>query len=520
MGRYFIPALILIWFATPLAGQTVHVPLDHWAYEYLERMQTRGLLTNVRSGTKPFTRAKVAGMARALAGNADRLTEVELQYLRRLQSEFPPSGKSNTGERSLPSEEPHFYTWTGRPGRLFIDALAGGTALFASPAAPAEQRRSFSPYYGAVLRGRLWNIALYSDNRIHGEWGAGPYIQSYRLSEGYPQNTSDDSSFATWDESVSYLAGRVGGFRIQFGRDRVAWGPARHGGLMLSGLTPAMDMLKVSTEFGPCTVTFLHAELRSDYGRKWLAARRLEISLGDRCDLGFHESVIYGERGLESAYLNPLLPVLIAEHTLGDRDNVGMGMDWNWVPSGNMRFYGELFIDDLSAPWTLFSRDWGNKVAFTAGLDLASLFTLRDTYLGLEYSRIEPFVYTHHKSVNIFEHYNVNLGSDLEPNSDRFSIDLVHLISFRWTIGCTVSSGRHGAGSRYMPHTEADGEKKRFLSGPVIRTVTSSLHADVEVVRDCRLHIAAGREAVSNAEEGGAASVCFNTIAVSIILNW
>lgn len=509
--------IFLVFFSVPLRGQSVNVPLDHWAYDFLERMQTRGLLANARLDTRPYTRENVAEITQMLAETPARLTDVERQYLRRLMSEFPSA--ENKKKPFTPASEPHFYTWKGSPGRLFIDALAGGTVSI-SQGISGKKKRSLSPYYGAVLRGRLWNIAVYSDNRIHGEWGDGPYIQSYRLSEGYPQNTTDDSSFATWDESVSYLTARAGGFRFQFGRDRVAWGPDRHGGLMLSGRTPAMDMLKISTAFGPCTVTFLHAELRSDYGRKWLAAKRLEISLGNRCDLGFHESVIYGERGLEAAYLNPLFPFLIAEHTLGDRDNVGMGMDWNWVPVDNLRFYGELFIDDLSAPWTLFSRYWGNKFAVTAGFEMAAPFSWQNTYLGLAYTRIEPYVYTHNKPVNIFEHYNVNLGSDLEPNSDRLGIDLKKYLSFRWTLGCGTVIERHGEGSRYLPHADADGEKKHFLAGPVITTVTAGIHLDVEVIRDCRLYLEARRRVASSAGNNAEANVSVSEAAASIMLNW
>ena len=70
---------------------------------------------------------------------------------------------------------------------------------------------------------------------------------------------------------------------------------------------------------------------REMQSKKYIAAHRLEIAVTDNLDIGLNEVVVYGDRGLEFAYLNPIMFYRSAEHYLGDMDNATMSADFNWI---------------------------------------------------------------------------------------------------------------------------------------------------------------------------------------------
>ena len=49
--------------AENLTAQSIYVPLDHWAYELLDRLETKKQIQSVLNGTRPMTRGN---MIRAL----------------------------------------------------------------------------------------------------------------------------------------------------------------------------------------------------------------------------------------------------------------------------------------------------------------------------------------------------------------------------------------------------------------------------------------------------------------------
>lgn len=480
--------VFILLIASSLCAQSVYVPLEHRVYDFFDRMETRGILHHIRGGSRPFTRERCAGILRNLDRRVntdpEAFSSVEKQTIERMKGEFWAELRNEDVAVRSEEKEPHFYVGDFTHGRVAVDALIGYGFTGRTPDAPESEHRIHNAYYGAALRGRVYGVGFYSDNRIFSEWGSRTYRQHYDASEGYPQSINRDSSRAVWDASDSYIAFGVRGVRVQWGRDKVGWGPIRGGGLMLSGLAPSFDLIKLHFDLGPSTFTWLHGELRSDFSHKWIAAHRLELSLSKSLDVGLQEVVIYGRRGVETAYLNPMLPYLVAEHTLGDRDNVSIGLDFDFRTVRNLKFTGELFIDDLFAPWEILNDFWGNKLAFGLGADWADPFGLRDSHLVFEYVRIEPYVYTHEDSVNVFEHYASGLGRSMHPNSDRVGVEAGHRFSLEFQAAATFSIQRHGRGDRRIPHRPEDGETKSFLGGTVERVIRSGLDMRWEPVRD------------------------------------
>ncbi|MBN1895362.1 hypothetical protein JW906_12750 [bacterium] len=514
---------VLIGLSRPAYPASVSVPLHHRVYAFLERMETRRLLSGLKDGTRPFDRETVAGylrdIDRAAVADPAVLSRTERDFLERFKGEFCDE-PADAEVRILPGErEPHFYAWQKGSNRFYADAVAGGllSRTGGDPAPGHEQM--FRPYYGAIFRGRAGAVGFWSDNRIEGEWGLAPYDQHYKPSLGYPQNIDRDSTYAIRDFSDSYLAFRAGAFRFQFGRDRIAWGPGETG-LLISGDAPSLDLFRFSVPIGNALFSYVHGELKGDVNHKWFAAHRLELGIGRFLDLGISESVLYANRGIEAVYLNPLIPYLVAEHTLGDRDNNTLSLDFQWRPVRNVELYGEAFIDDLFSPLELFGDYYGNKLAFTGGFSCLNPAGFRDSGLRLEYTRIEPYVYTHLDSFNVYEHYNRGIGHFLEPNSDMLFCKWEWDASLRFGLNLFYRSIRHGSGDRRTPHESGEGEAKAFLGGTVEKTQTGGISVLWEPVRDTRFQfqIAAGRMRNAGLQPG--ANRSWSEFSVIADINW
>jgi hypothetical protein len=92
-----------------------------------------------------------------------------------------------------------------------------------------------------------------------------------------------------------------------------------------------------------------------------------------------------------------------------------------WWPK-RFRWYGELFLDDMLAPWKLFSNDWGNKWALTCGMQYFGSIKSHDFETLLEYSHVEPWVYTHfYGGSHQYTNFDKSLGSQFGPNSQALT---------------------------------------------------------------------------------------------------
>ena len=225
--------------------------------------------------------------------------------------------------------------------------------------------------------------------------------------------------------------------------------------------------------------------------QKYLAAHRLEVALAPWLDLGFHEIVVYGDRGLEPTYLNPLMFYWAAQSHLGDKDNVMMGLDLDIHPGHNQRYYVSYVIDDLKK-LAIFSNDFANKFSLQAGWFWVDPPGLADGDLRLEYVRIEPWIYTHKFPINTFRHFDAPLGHELDPNSDRLGLAITKRFGHGLAFKGIVQRSRHGANEvledgsirnvggdlhyGWRPGDERD--SKRFLDGVLERR--TSLAGSVE----------------------------------------
>jgi hypothetical protein len=302
-----------------------------------------------------------------------------------------------------------------------------------------------------------------------------------------------------YDRAEAHLSLRYPHVELQLGRQPVDWGPGRHGNLTLSDHPPAYDFITLRARLGRLKFVHLHGFLLSDvvhtyqtgdgfirkeYAEKYVAAHRLEYRPFWRLTVGLTESIIYGERDLDPAYLNPLLLFWSAQHSSHDRDNETMSADVEIIPFKGIRCYGAVLIDEIYLK-EIFADDARNKVALQAGLHLVDPFGCNDTDLRLEYARVQPCVYSHKFPVNTYRHDGWPLGHWLEENGDDLSVLAGHRLSEHLRLTALFSRTRRGEPGQ-MPWCHTESSRYSFLQGVIDRHTQLKLTADVEPFKDIR----------------------------------
>ena len=496
----------------------VNVPLDHWGYRLIERFEARGILRGLGDGIKPFSRVEMARALVAVAA-AERkgasLTGVERQEFLLLWSEFREelaalgaeveSAGASWRDRVRGGEYPiHYRT---EQGELFADLLFRQQTDLFSGRGRSKGERVFRNRVGGVVHGNFMHKVGYSMRfEQTREQGSRTYHLRDDVFERRIEVPQLKGEVVDFHEGMASLHFSLPFLEVELGKGEAAWGPAPEDNLGLSRNAPSFDMLRLRARYGAFKLVSIAGSLRPCPARgdsplcsgtvdsqasytvnglprrlersKYLAAHRLEVELARWIDLGFQEVVVYGDRGPEIAYLNPVMFYWAAQSYLGDKDNVMMGVDVDIHPGNGIRLYLAYVVDDLKK-LRIFSNDYANKFSLQTGLLWVDPFGLRDSEMRAEYVRIEPWIYTHKFPVNTFRHFDAPLGHALGPNSDRWKLSAARRFTRDLSLDLEVSRTRHGdnelledgsvinrGGDLHLGRRAGDEvDSKRFLAG-------------------------------------------------------
>lgn len=446
-----------------------NVPLDHDAYRFMQRLQAKGLLRSARISSRPLSSEETLSLLDGIPDGARVLSSADLGVLRRLRTQLrtrytcsrPDPGRDIDESTSLPSSPDYprgRLSWQEPAGSfLVVDPVFRSRAVLS----PTIRERVFQNSYGfsasGSLRGTLGLDVRFRDTREQGtrRYGTRASVLERRIEYFEPKGKVVDYRQAT---AMGIL--RLPWFRLEVGKDFASWGPGFQPNLVLSNNAPSFDQVRLTGTYGRVRLTALSGTLRSllpdssrSYStllnpriidrRKLISAHRAEISLSDRIDLGLHEVVVYGDRGPELTYLNPIMFYWAAQSYLGNKDNLMMGADISVRPGSGTTFYAALLADDMKK-FKLFSGSYTNKLGIQTGALCVDPFGLSDTEIRGEYVRLEPWVYTHDIPVNAYRHYDALLGNPLGPNADGIFTSLEHRFGADIDVTCSFSRQRHG----------------------------------------------------------------------------
>ena len=520
--RHTLFAIILLTAALPVLGQSVNVPMNHWVYDFLDRCETMHLFRELHGRTLPMTRGEIAEILKeidqTLRSDGRQITPALAnqlnQFLGEFHEELEPLGHSNEHHE----KERHLLTWTEGDNIIHADADIVQELKLRSGDSYESTKLTSHTSLGGILRGRLkksFSFYVFARNTLHK--GTDITRTNYDPSQGRPIGIAGNNVYT--DEATAYLVWNLPWFELQFGRDQMKWGPGYHGSLMLSAKNPLFDMIKLKASFNRFRFISVHGFLNSSIGKKYMAAHRLEVRVAPWLFIAGSESVIYGNRGIEIQYMNPIMPYHVAEHHMGDRDNNTMSFDFTAYPLKNVKTYFELFLDDYNLSKNAF-KHYGNKFAFLLGGFWVHPFSIRNADIRLEYTRVEPYVYTHHDSINVYTNYDQSIGHWLGPNADDWFFELNFLPHRDIKLSLTYEHIRRGEGSLFDPHDVTDGTEKHFLKGIIEKQHHIGCRFVGQVLRDLFISLGGYRIITTNQDRTAGNDVNNTHISLDMWFNY
>jgi hypothetical protein len=326
---------------------------------------------------------------------------------------------------------------------------------------------------------------------------------------------SQNIKFAVLNSDIDYTESHIryqnDWFYAGIGRESRLTGAGYKQRLIMSDNSPSFDAATLGVRFSGIEYKFMHSSLLSlpatffgwetgpfiSFVPKYMVTHRLSVR-PEWGEVSFWENIIYSDRFYDLGYLNPLSFLKSVEHSLRDRDNSGMGLDATIRLFDGIQLKGTYFLDDI-----IFSKIgtgyWGNKSAFNIGVMISPNIPID---LGIEYTRVEPFTYSHFNIQNSMTHDSYIIGSYLQPNSDRLSLFGNYWWGSRYPLEFTFTYQKHGkniydsdgnliknvGGSALQTHSVGDPtEGYKFLDGDVEYLSSLDIKTGYEIVRGYNL---------------------------------
>ncbi len=457
MKRVALSAVLLNLFAAGFlqAQSSLSLDLDDPLYTVLDVLSVRGE-ARCLSEVKPYTLREARTAVEAAAGG---LSGAERRILERLAPAAPAAGGAGRPVRGRQESE------------LRLD-LTGGSALHAYNALGADFRGSL----GGFLDYRF-DLGLTLDkvdpgafvpytfskrwDGFHIWFGAGKYSNGVNDHLNISFYTQPEIDLPLFDERLL----------LRWGRMRREWG-AGEGSVLLSGTARPFDGIEIRARPGRrIQYSFVTGSLGDwmdkNAEQKMLSAHLLEVWPASWLRLAAWESVVWGKR-LELAYLNPLTSFYLAQNFVaGDMDNIAFGGEASVTLAPWARWYFSAFLDEIETDHLdRFFQFAKNQYAWSTGIK-APVPWLPFTLLTLQYTKIEPYCYTHYPQsypffdpavqVNIaYTNDGENLGYPLPPNSDELLVQLASVPHPGWTATLRYRLVRHGDGDHLSGQIEGN----------------------------------------------------------------
>jgi len=512
---FLLTVTLLLFITVSLFGQAETVPVGHPVYQFLKRMEVRGYIVRFHDAVLPVSRSRVAAFLVDLCQKRDQLSEAEEEFLREFLREFgfDITGSLDGYTALIDSVSPERYSLSDNRERFLyaradsmLSVFASGLLLFDARGIRGDDLGTTSSefiQFGFRVRGTLLgNLGIMAQATNAQLWGSRPLLlKDPRISQSYVVQQEGARNF---DFAEGYARYDAHGVSVELGRERVLWGTGYDQKMVLAGNVRTFDFIRAGIEYRSLQYTFLHGWLLGRPGHlefrlpfdtaavfveptaanKYFAGHRLEFSFPGLLDIGAQEMVVYSNRGVDLAYLNPFLLIESAQRSREERDNVQWAFDVQVHAITGVELSGTLLFDDFNFS-ELFTNAWRNRFGFQLGAYAVDPLSIRNTSLVLEYTRIEPFVFSHDRSrEGDFGSLGVLLGPRIGPNADSWFGRIDVLPEWNLILSFAVALERRGenvvdatgvlirnvGGDFLQPHRATDSPTKKFLDGIVFNT--------------------------------------------------
>jgi hypothetical protein len=413
--------------------------------DYLYRMAQKGFIT-WKDYQLPVDRKDIASAIDSLLLVKSQLTKTEAKELEFYKQEyaFDDLDLSRTEKTFFKKDNYNRFRiakYENGGAKIFVDPLIGFQIL---KAGDKSSHQYFSGVRLAGYFGKRWGFNFaFRDNTEKGDTLT--HLSSFAPVEGVVPTieTNRSINYSSFNYNIGY---RWKNGSLSAGQENLSWGYGQGGNIALSGRAPSFPFIKF--DFKPWSwlhFNYFHGWLQSNiidsartyntgsgiynssrefYLPKFIAHHSITVTPLKGLDIALGESIIYSDK-LSFAYLIPINFFKIYDQT-NSRYNINAGDNsqfFGFISSRNhiknTHIYAQIFIDEIRASKVFNKRERRNQLGYTFGINRTDLF-LNYLTAGVEYSRINPFVYNNLIPAQTYETNSYTLGDWMENNADRF----------------------------------------------------------------------------------------------------
>lgn len=461
MKRLAILIFTLLSFAN-LYSQVEHITIVNPIYQYLQKLENQNLLGAYNLNDLPLSKGRIVEMLKiAYKNNSISLNDKETieLYLKEFDNQLVDASvliSSNTDSLGILSNEffgdKEKFIYVYHDSSYFTSVRPLGSIDYIMlNNSNDDNQYSLIGNLGLRFSGSINNSFAYSLQATNGVLLGGEREVAF-----YDNRYSKNIKFVYYKDDIDFTESHINyqnnWFHASLGREYRKIGAGFFNSFVVSDNSPSFDAISLGAEFSNFKYKYIHSSLLGFVNQvggwetgfhitippKYIAVHRFSV-FGEWGEVSFFEHVVYSDRQIDLAYLNPLSFFKSLEHSLRDRDNAGIGLDFT-IKTKIGQVKGTYFMDDVRFE-KIGTGYWGNKAAWNLGLG-TNLFDNID--MKIEYARVEPYTFSHFNRQNSMINDGYLISSYLNPNSDRISLGFSFWYGSRYPINLEYSYTKHG----------------------------------------------------------------------------
>jgi hypothetical protein len=462
----FLSIFILLQFKA--FSQVETIPADNYIYDFLKNLSVKGIISNYDDMVLPLSKRKIINFLNEAEKRKLLLSDNEKEQLEkfRIKLDIEKSNDAVNLADIFPGEVGSFFK--GNRARYLYSYKDSSLNLYTNPI--LENDFIYSQNEHETTNLLTFGLKMYGS---YSDWfgfyvsASNGYQSGNRMVAELDQAVNQSFTFNNtrinyFDNTEGYARIEKGNIGLEIGRERVLWGRGINK-LIISNNAPVFDFIKFNAVFGIFTIDFLHGWLTQPVFRtydsslnnyvqnknpKYIAASRFGINLSKNVSFGVSQVIIYANRPIELAYLNPFLFLESAQRSLNDLDNSFLAFDARYKIINGLELSSIINFDDINFS-TIGPEGFGSiqtRYAWESNIILTNPIMPENLSVNLDYVIIRPYVYSHysHDGSLTYTNNGYMIGPDLQPNSIELSFKINYLINPDLMVTSEFDNIRHG----------------------------------------------------------------------------
>ncbi|HBK82186.1 MAG TPA: gliding motility protein RemB [Flavobacterium sp.] len=304
------------------------------------------------------------------------------------------------------------YTYVNTRG-VSVNGQLGKQLFFSTQL--YESQGLFADYYNQIA------------SSLKPSGGSPAIIPGIGIAKQFKENAFD---FPLAEANIKYTPNQFIDLQLGYGRNFIGDG---YRSLLQGDGTSPYPFFKINTTFWKIKYTNTYMWLKDvrvpatvdkTYTTKFMANHYLSWNVSKRMNIGFFESVVWGNdnnRGFDATFVNPIIFYRAVEFSSSSKaGNALLGATTKYKWNNNINFYGQFLLDEFSiADMKAGTKSWKNKFAYQIGIKYYNALNINNLILQLEYNRIRPYVYAHSNVITNYGHNNQSMGNNWGANASE-----------------------------------------------------------------------------------------------------